>query len=250
MSCASSKSSPTRGTSPYKSKLRSNSKQNRDIRASKLQIKLETTQRDIFDWYELNEYKNDAGAIFSPEWQGRLIEWGKEFDSNSMSGICDDIKSYEKNPEELELGRLFQAHPVAAFSLWHVLQSCYELDRIICGTTMQNRSDIAEWQKRRPFQYFLSQDIARCWQKNLTDLLSESEAESCTDEFQREKLAKRLQRIAQAIHALKEAIETLTSVFEGRRKELANAFWMLKVVKENVDKRWPQMAGTQEEDRG
>ncbi|KAI0889445.1 uncharacterized protein GGS22DRAFT_196962 [Annulohypoxylon maeteangense] len=210
-------------------------------RASKMQFNLATAQRDIFDWYEKNEYKIDAGAIFSPEWQGRLIEWSKEFDSGSMSDIREDIKLHEKNPEELALERLFQAYPIVAFSLWYVLQSCYELDGIICGTTLQNRTNIAEWRTWRPFRYLLSQDIARCWQKNLHDLFSE--ATSCTDKFEKEKIDNRLQRISQAIRPLKEAVATLTSVFEGRKKELVYIFWMLKVVQENVDKRWPPMAG-------
>ncbi|KAI1099463.1 hypothetical protein F4804DRAFT_321860 [Jackrogersella minutella] len=199
-------------------------------------------QRNIFDWYEKNKYEIDAGSIFSPEWEGRLIKWGKEFDGNSMPDICEKIKSHKQNPQDLELGCIFQADPVAAFALWHVLQSCYELDRIIYGTTMQNRTTISEWLERRPFQYLLSEDIASCWQKNLSALLSE--ADSCTDKFQKENIHKRLQRISQATDVLNEHMATLGSVFEGRKEEPADTFWMVKVVQENVEKRWPAMAGT------
>ncbi|KAI1460998.1 hypothetical protein F4805DRAFT_416232 [Annulohypoxylon moriforme] len=239
MSRASGKVPPTLRTSPS---IRCNPY------ASKPRPKVETIQRDIFDWYEKCEYKYDAGAIFSPEWQDRLTEWGEESNRYSMSDICENIKSQEQNPEELELGHLFLAHPVAAFALWHVLQSCYELDMIICGTTMENRKSIAEWQKWRPFQYLLSRDIVCCWQDNMCGLLSE--AESCTNKFQKEKIDQRLQRISQAIHALKEAIATLASVFEDSKEKLTYTFWILKVVEENVDKRWPQMANTQKEDGG
>ncbi|OTB01274.1 hypothetical protein M426DRAFT_14583 [Hypoxylon sp. CI-4A] len=246
MSRASGERSSTRRTDPlvpldptsYKRKLRSSSRQDQDSQAWKLQLKVGTAQREIFEWYETNEYKYDAGVIYSPEWKGRLVEWIEGFDDDSISVLREDVKSHEKNPEELEIGRIFQADPVAAFSLWNVLQSCYQLDKIICGTKVQNRPVIAEWHKRRPFQYLLSQDIVLSWEKNLHDLVSETE--SCTDLFQKEKIGNCIQYIMEAIHDLKEAVAIFTSVFEGRREDLDYAFWMLKMVQENVDNRWPQ----------
>ncbi|KAI0896432.1 hypothetical protein F4806DRAFT_464517 [Annulohypoxylon nitens] len=245
MSHASSTSSPTRRNSRSmrfnpivpKSKFKPKPKQIQGPRILKQQPKFQTTQREIFDWYERNGYKDDAGDIFSSEWQNQLVEWSKEFGCDNISDICEVIKSHEQNPEELELGCIFQAHPVAGFSLWHVLQSCYELDRIICATEKQCLAMISEWKKMRPFQYLLSQDIARHWQENVRGLLSAGR--SSTDKFQGEIHAQRLKHIAHAIDALKEAVTTLTSTFEGKREELACAFWMLKVVQENVDKRWP-----------
>ncbi|KAK9773323.1 hypothetical protein SCAR479_10052 [Seiridium cardinale] len=195
---------------PTNSRKKSRAKSSRYRHASKLRVRLETTQRDIFDWYETNEYKEDAGAIFSPEWQGRLTEWGNEFDNGSVSDIHHHIKLLQQNSEELELGHFFQVHPIAAFSLWHVLQACYELDRIICGA--QNRITIAQWQKWRPFQYLLSLEIRTLWQKRLRIL--SSEARKSTDKLEREDVARRLQRIAHAVDALEEALLTLTSVFE------------------------------------
>ncbi|KAI2624155.1 hypothetical protein GGR54DRAFT_563921 [Hypoxylon sp. NC1633] len=247
MALVANTNSPTRRNSPpvrFNStnsitKSRSKSLQERRTRASKLELqlrlRLETAEKDIFDWYEENKYTEDAGVIYSPEWQGRLIEWGKEFDSSIDSDTPNNIELLRKDPEKLELGLFFQVHPIAAFSLWNVLQACYELDRVICGTTKEDRVKIMEWQKWRPFQYLLSQEVISLWGEKLRVL--SSGAKECTDKFEKEKIAERLQDIAQAVQALEQALSTFTSVVDGKRGRKPCPTWVLNRVQESVTER-------------
>lgn len=240
---AANRGSPTRRASPLarfnptnsKSRPRLNSIQERRLCPSKPRLRLETTQRDVFDWYEKNNYRDDGGAIFSPEWQCRLKKWGEEFDSR-VSNIHDTIELHQHSPTELELGCLFQAHPILAFSLWHVLQACYELDRLICGTTIPERKEIIKWQDWRPFQYLLSPEIKTSWRDKLRVL--SSEAAEPTDNFKREDVVRRLHHIAHAVHTLEEAFATLTSIFKARELEKSCAAWVLDAVQGSIDTRY------------
>lgn len=106
---------------------------------------MESIQRDIFDWYEEYQEKNtreiwspDAGDILSSERQDRLKGWCSDFGNEfgqDIQVLYDKVDSYKKVPEDLELGLLFLAHPISTFALWHVLQACYKLDKIICGAS-------------------------------------------------------------------------------------------------------------------
>lgn len=194
-------------------------------------------QRHVFDWYEDNKYKNyDAGEIFSPEWQYRLDEWGKEFDD--MTDLQHKVASYESAPRKLDIGLLFQAYPVVAFSLWHVLKACSRLDQIICGTTVQERVKVAGWQKMSPFEYLLSSEIMEEWRKKLLDLsLNFSNVKGSTDYFQWDNLAFDLKTLSRGVQSLEEALSILISIFEGKPEQLEHCRWILELVRESVSDR-------------
>lgn len=203
---------------------------------------LESKQRNIFDWYEDYQYKDtrdmcspDAGDIFSSEWQNRLVGWGADFDKKfgqDIQALYDRVDLYEKAPEDLELGLFFLAHPVSAFALWHVLQACYELDKLICGNS---KSNINEWQSWRPFQYLLSTEIVSAWQTNL-NLLS-SEVKRSANKFEKEAVARRLHTIFQGIQYLEHALSTLVEAFKGTQTGMPCPDWMLGLVRKGVDNR-------------
>jgi hypothetical protein len=191
-------------------------------------------QRAVFDWYEKYQYKDDAGDIFSPEWQYRLTDWRNEFDQDSKT-VHDRVAQQEGQPEKLELGLFFLAHPVAAFSLWHVLQACYELDKRICGTPTPEKNEVAEWQNWRPLQYLLSTHIMSTWEDNLA--LFSSEVNGSNDRFQRETVASRLYAMAEGVHVLEEALSILASVFKRQRTDMLRSYWMLDLIHQGVNER-------------
>jgi hypothetical protein len=191
-------------------------------------------QRAVFDWYEKYQYKDDAGDIFSPKWQCRLTDWRNEFDPDSKN-VHDRVAQQERQPEELELGLFFLAHPVAAFSLWHVLQACYELDKRICEAPTPEKNEVADWQNWRPLQYLLSTHIMSTWENNL--VLFSSEVEGSTNRFQRETVASRLYAMAEGVHVLEEALSILASVFKRQRTEMLCSYWMLDLISKGVDNR-------------
>ncbi|KAE8454441.1 hypothetical protein EG329_000063 [Mollisiaceae sp. DMI_Dod_QoI] len=192
-------------------------------------------QRDVFDWYEKYQYKADAGDIFSPEWQCRLTDWSNEFEQD-IENLRDIVAQHEQYPEKLELGLFFLAYPVVAFSLWHLLQACYELDRRICGTSKLGESDIAEWQNWRPFQYLRSTNIMSTWKDNLVSLTSQ--VERSNDEFKKEAVASRLYTIDEGVGLLEEALSTVESVFdEGKQKSMRCSPWVLDLIHEGVGNR-------------
>jgi hypothetical protein len=145
------------------------------------------------------------------------------------------VAQQEPQPKELELGLFFLAHPVAAFSLWHVLQACYELDKRICGTPTPEKNEVAEWQNWRPLQYLLSPHIMSTWEDNL--VLFSSEVQGSNDRFKRETVAGRLYAIAEGDHVLEEALSILESVFKRQRTDMACSYWMLDLIHEGVDRR-------------
>lgn len=186
-------------------------------------------QRDVFDWYETNQYKDDAGELFSRDWQSRLARWGQEFEQDTTD-LDKTIASCQSRPETLELGQFFQAHSIAAFSLWHVLQACYGLDKVICG-----RSTPAYWENLRPFEYLLSPQIILSWRGHLNSF--SSEIEGCNDKIQKEAVAIHLDTLAEKVRFLEEALATLETIFAEKKQEMPCSYWMLSRIQEGVDNR-------------
>lgn len=140
----------------------------------------------------------------------------------------------ERKPGKLNIGLLFQTHPVAAFSLWHLLQACYKLDRLICG----NSTPIAEWQELRPFEYLNSTDIMSIWRKNLKSFSSRvRKSNSCNDNFLKEAVASQLHKLVQGVQALEEACKIACNVFETRKATMPCSSWMLEHIQESVNQR-------------
>ena len=234
MRCTKNPRSTPRRSTPRRSRPRRS--RTHDARPKKtVKYSLASNQRAVFDWYEKKQYRDDAGVIFSPEWQCRLTDWRIEFDPD-MQKVHDRLVQLEQDPENLKLGLFFVAHSVAAFSLWHLLQACYELDKRICGTSKQQNKELAEWQHWPPFQYLLSTHIVSTWEANLVSF--SSQVKQSANIFQKENVASRLFAMVEGIQVLEEALSILTSVFEGKRKDMHCCYWMLRLIREGVDNRY------------
>ncbi|TAQ89281.1 hypothetical protein B7494_g2425 [Chlorociboria aeruginascens] len=204
---------------------------------------LEFKQRNIFTWYEDNPHKDtrdicspDAGRIFTSNWHGRLMGWdadfGKKF-GQDIQALYDRVDSYKKAPEDLELGLFFLAHPISAFALWHVLRTCYKLDKRICGTS---KNDITEWKSWRPFQYLLSTEIVSRWEINL-DLFS-SEVKPSANKSERAPVAMLLAAILEDLECLEQAFSTLMEAFKATQTGMPCPHWMLVFVRKGVNNRF------------
>ena len=196
---------------------------------------LATDRRAVFDWYEDNRYRHDAGEIFSSEWRCRLTDWRKEFDPDTQN-VHDKMRELENDPEALELGLFFAAHSIAAFSFWHLLQACYELDKRICETSVSSSKASAAWQKLRPFEYLLSTNIGSEWGANLDSLSTQIEPNN--NIFTQAIAANRLLAIFHGVRMLEEALAILTSVFTGKQKDMSCSFWVLGFIREGVSNRF------------
>ncbi|CAG8949672.1 hypothetical protein HYFRA_00003990 [Hymenoscyphus fraxineus] len=206
-------------------------KQERRARAFDSRLRLATTQRDVFDWFEESPY--NGGDVYSPQWQCRLTKWGDEFD-HDVKSLHDQVARCEQEPEKLEIGLFFQTHSIAAFSLWHLLQACYELDKLICVIS----APVSEWQDLRPFEYLKSKDIMSIWRRNLRAFSSQVQQSNMgNNNFEKEAVANRLHYLVQGVQALEEARAMAGKVFETRKDNMRCSYWMLDHIKEAVDKR-------------
>lgn len=231
---------PKRHPPVSKSRLKGKPVQRDVLGSDEIDERVQAMLRVVRDWYQTNGYNISAADI--SWWNYRLLKWGEEANS-SISDLQNNIELPQQNPEELELGDFFQASPVAAFSLWRVLQACYELDRSICGMDTQERKKIIEWRKWRPFQYLLSQEVISFCREKL-DVLS-SEVASCPEGIKGQHVSRCLDRIDHAVDALEEAEQIFTSVFEARGKKMASTSWMLDVVRTSVVNRCKLIQGVQ-----
>lgn len=199
-------------------------------------IRASFNQKHVFKWYEQHTQQYEGEEIFSPEWKDRLLSWGQDF-SNLDSQQKEQLASYETNPQMLDLGLFFQFHPVAAFSLWHVLQACYELDMNICGSSgmapeeIEMRRTIVGWRNLLVFQYLQSEEIMEMWQNKLQVVFSE--AKQSKTKIEKEDVANRLYTLFQDVQSLENALSTLESVFE-KSEDMESCQWMLALVREGV----------------
>lgn len=201
--------------------------------------RLSFNQKDVFKWYEENTQQYEGEEIFSPEWKDRLLDWEDRF----QYADSDQIASYKNYPRELDIGLFFQFHPVAAFSLWHVLQACYELDMNICGNNGMSAGEIEErkriigWRNLRIFDYLQAEEIMKTWQNKLFMILGEVEKTQRSDsKVEREDMANRLYGLTQDVQSLENALRTLESVFK-KSEDLDACQWMLELVRHGVGTR-------------
>ena len=91
-------------------------------------------QRAVYNYHEAL-HSDAADDIYSFEWFQRTKSFFKQFARSNAQATT--LTTWEM-VEDLDFGAFFLAHPVAAYSLWHLLQSCYELDRVVCGTSRRS----------------------------------------------------------------------------------------------------------------
>jgi len=195
------------------------------------------SRQKVFHWFEDNDAQNDGGDIYSAEWRERLKQWdnrAREELASQNKNPEELIRSYKKRPTKLSLEVLFLAHPISTFALWHLLQAIYQLDQIICGTSIEASDTVMQWQGMPPFRYLASEVIRKEWKVNLTDLASQLPRENA---FLSASLEKRLWALFDGIQTLTACLESFENTFcKGAEKD-SSCSWIPDPVRQAVNER-------------
>jgi hypothetical protein len=105
------------------------------------------------------------------EWSRRIIGWQTKPVKGLPIDKCKSIK-------EIQLPALFFQHPIAAMSLWNVMETFYALDRIVCSSCSDSVGKISNWESMPPFEYLDANVVKKRWNKSLSALKEEIRKES------------------------------------------------------------------------
>ncbi|KAL5317113.1 hypothetical protein ACEPPN_014207 [Leptodophora sp. 'Broadleaf-Isolate-01'] len=128
-----------------------------------------TQQRKIYKFHEAR-YSDEADDIYSMEWFQRTKDYLKQYaqpDTNPRA--LEDWGMIEN----LEFGEFYLAHPIAGHGLWHFLDACHQLDRVVCGVSARDLSVVESWRAMTPFRYLKAKKIRIKWDKSLNVLKKE-----------------------------------------------------------------------------
>lgn len=193
-----------------------------------------TQQKAVYNWYEARHGDDHIGDIYSPEWQERIASWHTWFiDMHGIDHDHSETVKLREAPEELDFRSFFFEHPVAAFSLWHVLQAFYSFDKAVLGTSSEVESTLASWRTLKPFEYLTSEDVKWTWKSNLKKL----DIEIADGKLAGEKLESRIYGILCAVERTEAALDSLEEDFKFDYSEIKPADWMLDTVTEAFDER-------------
>ncbi|RFU27870.1 hypothetical protein B7463_g8458, partial [Scytalidium lignicola] len=183
-------------------------------------------QKAVYKWYDAR-YSDEALDIYSTEWRERIISWYEQAVQHTAT-----VLSSERHLDQLEFGSLFLAHPIAAFSLWQVLQSCYGLDRVVCGMT----DEVISWQNLPPFQYFRDSDIHAQWQESLRHLrerIKNRDLNSGTDSWEY-----KMYEILRGVEKFESSFDALKENFSVNLVDVNFASWMIDRIDNDIGKRF------------
>jgi hypothetical protein len=164
-------------------------------------------QRAIYNFHEAR-LSVDADDIYSPMWYERSKSWEQEFGTSDTSTSLLD--SWEQL-EDFHFGEFYLEHPVAAYSLWLLLQAYYALDRSVCGYGMNEdeRVKIQGWQKMKPFQYLKSKNVQKKWRRSLEGLGDEIKDKT----LKQQALLSRLNEILELFQRVVDLLDALHESF-------------------------------------
>jgi len=196
------------------------------------------SKQKVFYWFEDNDSQNDGGDIYSAEWRQRLKRWDnrarEQLADYQIESPEDFIRSCKHKPAKLGLEIVFLAHPISTFALWHLLQASYQLDQIICGTSLEASEAVMKWQEMAPFPYLASEFIKEEWKVNLIDLASQLPGENT---FLSASLEKRLWALFDGIQTLTACLESFEKTFcKGAEKD-SSCSWIPDPVRRAVNER-------------
>jgi len=189
-----------------------------------------TQQKAIYTWYESRHSDEEVVDIYSPEWQNRVNEWYNNLDTNQLP--TETVKSW-KTAEEIDFRVFFFAHPVATFSLWHILQALYEIDDAVCGKADDAQTKLAEWRAMRPFEYLKSPHVRHKWKDELKRLNKEIKSGLLT----REKLKSRMYDILDGVEKLEVSLASLNEDFDFEQGEIEQGEEILNTIRGVIDDR-------------
>lgn len=126
--------------------------------------KLQQVQKAVSNWYDKNPSDN-APDVYMPEWSERIISYlGSSPDASPTKSAQNYV-----NLEELQFSQFFLEHPIAATSLYNVLQAANGLDKAICGASLLSEQVVQEWSEMRPFEYINSERVKELWKSSLQE---------------------------------------------------------------------------------
>ena len=189
-------------------------------------------QKAIYKWYD-SRYSDEALDIYSEEWQERIIFWHQRAIDNTATTL-----SSEENLEKLDFGSFFLAHPIAAFSLWQVLQACYELDDAVCGNSKPDLEEIGAWQKLNPFKYLRDSTVQLKWQASLELLKAQIKRKSHDPDLREESWELRMYDILLSVEKFESAFESLQENFSANLQGERFAPWMIARIEEDIGTRF------------
>jgi len=182
-------------------------------------------QKQVYKYYD-SKYSDEALDIYSEEWQERIIYWHQRAINHSATHLSSD-----ELLEKLDFGCFFLAHPIAAFSLWQVLQACYELDRAVCGDVKV----VNGWEQLKPFEYLRDERIQAKWHQSL-DLLKEQIKEPGLES--RESWEYSMYEILLGVERFEDAFQSLKENFSINLANMKCATWMIERIGEDIGKRF------------
>jgi hypothetical protein len=189
-------------------------------------------QKAIYLYYD-SQYSDEALDIYSEEWQERILYWHQKAIDNAATNL-----SSEQNLENLDFGSFFLAHPIAAFSLWQLLQACYELDVAVCGNSKADLDEIESWQKLNPFKYLRDHAVQEKWRASLELFKAQIKAKSEDTEVQEESWELRMHDILVGVEKFETAFESLQENFKANLAGEKSADWMIARIDEDIGKRF------------
>lgn len=192
-------------------------------------------QRAVYSYHEALD-SDAADDIYSIEWFQRTKSFFKQFAKQDAAHITT-LTTWEM-VEDLDFGAFFLAHPVAAYSLWHLLQACYDLDRAVCGSSQEELHMVEKWESLKPFVYMRSKKVQTKWSKSLKHLKKEIECGA----LQGDLLVRRLYNILCGVERLQHSSAALADIFSINLKDMKFVDKMLDKVADVVDSRCSMIA--------
>ena len=189
-------------------------------------------QKAIYTWYD-SRYSDEALDIYSAEWQERIMFWHQRAIDNTAITLGE-----ENNLEKLDFGSFFLAHPIAAFSLWQVLQACYELDVAVCGNSKADLDEIESWEKMNPFKYLRDSTVQYKWMASLGLFKAQIKRKSEDMDVQEESWELRMYDILVGVEKFETAFESLQDNFSANLAGEKFAPWMIARIEEDIGKRF------------
>jgi hypothetical protein len=178
-------------------------------------------QKKVYKFYK-SRHSHDADDIYSSEWFGRIVQFRE---STPLGRNSPELL------DDLEFGAFFLSHPVPAFSLWLLLNACYDLDRKVCS----NISDevLQQWRDMKPFAYLKSEDIQDKWRESLQFLREKMS----TAELGGEMLIQELYDMVSGIQRMETALADLRDSIKAVRKDRGFLTGVLDLVGVAIDGR-------------
>jgi hypothetical protein len=180
-------------------------------------------QRNIYRWYD-ERYSDDAFNIYSEEWEVRFTGWHQHSKSMNIEHAQDD----------LEMGEFFLSDPIAAFSLWNVLQVCYDLDAAVCGSTVDAKQ-LNAWKQKLPFKYLGDLEVRIQWQRSLKKLRERIKNPIQETEAYEDSWESRMHQILLAVERFEDSFAVLKENFQVNMAGKAKcAAWMEDKISEEI----------------